>query len=195
MKQLALIGILAILVLGCGGPKTYTQQEERAFEQLQQLVNNKRLDIQSNRARPMATNAFMQVANSNLLGPGNTASSIDLTTNQNRLVIEGDSIRGYFPYFGEVQFGGGYRGGNHQGIEFNDVPEAYSVEFDEQKHRAEVNFKIRDQYRTNETYNIYMTLFPNGSSNVRVQSSNRTPIEFSGNYKALKEEDPKAMNP
>ena len=130
----------------------------------------------SHTARPMATNALMQLGNTNILGPGNTAASINLIGNSNSLKVKGDTISAFLPYYGEQNFGGGTYGGNHLGIEFNDVPENYQVTFDDQKQRAEIKFRIDDEHRNGEQYNVYITLFKNYNSLISVQSSNRTSI-------------------
>ncbi|MEZ4803203.1 MAG: DUF4251 domain-containing protein [Gelidibacter sp.] len=192
MKKIVFIGIM-VLFINCDSTKTFTEQDNQAYQRLKNLVQSKNLEIHSNYAKPMATNAFMQVANTGALGVGNTATNIDISSNSNMLKIKGDSIRGYFPFFGEQQFGGGYPGTNHQGIEFDAIPENYSVTENDAKHSVEIHFKIDDQYRTNEHYNIYITLFPNNRSSVQVMSTNRTSIEYTGTLSATTAEDKKTQ--
>ncbi len=190
MKQVFYIIVLVCLV-SCGGSKTYTEQETQAYERLKELVQSKKLEIHSNFARPMATSAFTQVANSGVLGVGNTASNIDITSNSNELKIQGDSVSGFFPFFGEQQFGGGYPGSNHQGIEFNDIPEDYTVTDNDAKHSVQIRFKINDEFRNNEHYTVFITLFPNNRSTIQINSTNRTPIEFTGTLQPIAMEDVK----
>ncbi|MCK7590977.1 DUF4251 domain-containing protein [Subsaxibacter sp. CAU 1640] len=180
--------VLMFMVVGCGNGKNYSAQEDEAFERLRQIIDDKKLEIKSYFARPMATTAFMQVANTNILGPGNTASSIDIASNSNGFKIDGDTISGYFPYYGEQRFGGSYPGTNHQGIEFKSVPKDYKVSVNESKHVVNVRFNIEDQFRSNETYDIFITLYPNKRSNIQINSSHRTPIEFTGTMKVLRED-------
>jgi hypothetical protein len=145
------------------------------------MVSKKNFEIESNFARPMPSMAFMQVANTNILGPGNTASQINLNNNPNNLTIKGDTISAYFPYFGEVQFGGaGYNNANSNGIEFKDVPRDYTMEVNEKKHNIVINFRIEDKNRNNEQYNVFITLFRNKRSSIQINSSSRTSIEYSG---------------
>lgn len=188
MKVLAYLAVL-LMIFSCGGTKNYTDEENRAYDNLQNLVNSKRFEIISNRARPMATLALQQLANANMLGPGNTAGSIDITSNANFLKMKGDSVSAFFPFYGEQNFGGGSYGGSHLGIEFDAVPENYDVTFDDEKHRANIRFKAKDKYRSNEFYNIYITIFPNYRSVIQVQSTSRTAIEFTGAVKPLPNED------
>lgn len=188
MKKIAYIVALAMM-FGCSGAKTYTEQELQQYAQLKALVQSKQLEIHSNFARPMATTAFMQVANSGLLGLGSNASNIDITGNSNKFTIKGDSITGYFPFYGEQRFGGTYPGTNHQGIEFSGMPKDYKVTENDDKNSVVINFKIDDQYRASENYNVFITLFPNKRSTIQINSTNRTSIEYSGSWQALIAED------
>jgi hypothetical protein len=192
MKQIGYILVLTI-ILSCSGTKTYTEQDLQQYSQLKALVESKQLQIRSNFARPMATTAFMQVANSGILGPGNSATNIDIASNSNLLKIQGDSITGYFPFFGEQRFGSSYPSGNNQGIDFKGIPKDYKVTENDAKHSVTINFKINDQHRTNEHYNVFITVFPNKRSTIQINSTNRTSIEFSGSIQALKEEDNKTL--
>lgn len=176
--------MISICILGCSNSKTYTAQENTAFKNLQDLVASKYFEIESHTARPMASTAMMQVANSNILGPGNSATNINLVGNANSLKVMGDTIKGYLPFFGE-QFFGANPGGNNNGIEFNDVPEDYQVKLNESKHTVEISFKIKDEFRSNERYIINLTLFPNNTSIMNVQSVSRSNIEFLGNLKPV----------
>ena len=184
---------LAILLISCGNTKTYTEQEQRAFQTVKDMVTARNFEIESNFARPMASVAFTQVANSGILGLGNTANSINISGTSNNLSVKGDTISGHFPYFGEQHFGGGYPGASHQGIEFKDIPENYEMTIDEKKHVITINFSIDDQYRNNERYNLFITIFQNKSSSIQINSTNRSSIEFVGSARSLKE-DSSVMN-
>lgn len=179
--------LMLFMVFGCGNTKSFTEQEDLAYQQLQALVNSRQVKINSDWARPTATNAFYQVANTGILGPGNNASNINIQSIGNNLTIKGDTVVAYLPYYGEQNFGG-TPGSNHQGIEFNTIPDDYKVTTNDAKHAVDISFKIEDAYRGNESYNVFIRLFPNNSSTMRIQSSNRTAIEFSGHVKALEED-------
>ncbi|MGC1632125.1 MAG: DUF4251 domain-containing protein [Gelidibacter sp.] len=185
MKRFVLFSGLFAVLLGCGSNRQFSEQDNQAYENLQQLVASKSLEIVSTSATPMATVAFSKVANSRILGPGNNAGRIDITSNFNKLTIKGDSIRGYLPYFGEQTFGSGPYGGNHSGIEFNNIPKDYKVIPNDKKHAVDISFKINDQYRNNDMYSIMITLYPNYSSQINVQSTSRTSIEYMGRVREL----------
>lgn len=186
MKYVMFI-VMSMFTLGCSNSKSYTAQEDRAYQQLKELVASQNFEVTSHTARPMASTAFIQVTNSNILGLGNSATNINLIGNANSLKVMGDTIKAYLPFYGE-QFFGGNPGINNNGIEFNDMPEDYQVKLNDSKHIVEISFKIRDEFRGNERYDINMTLFPNNTSTINVQSTSRSNIEFLGNVKSLSEE-------
>ena len=186
MKRFLLYNSLFLVLMGCGSNRSFTEQENQDYRNLQDFVALKSLVIVSSSAMPFASVAFSRVANSNILGPGNNANNIDITSNSNKLTIKGDSIRAYLPYFGEQNFGGSY-GGNHTGIEFNDIPKDYQVIHDDKKHTVDIHFKIDDQYRNSDHYDIMITLYPNNRSTIRVQSTSRTSIEYTGRVSRLED--------
>ena len=184
MKKIVCIVGMIILV-SCGGTKTYTEQEQQQYELLKALVESKQFKIQSNFARPMATAALTKVSNSGLLGPGNSASHIDISTSSNFLEIEGDSVKGYFPFFGEQQIGN-YPGNNRQGIEFSGIAKEYTFTENDAKQFIHIHFKIEDKNRGREQYTVFITLFPNNRSVIQINSSHRSSIEYSGTLQQLR---------
>lgn len=174
------------MLMSCGSNKQFTAQEIQAYQQLKDLVASRSFEIVSTSAMPMATAAFTKVANSNILGPGSSAGHIDITSNSNRLTVKGDSISGFLPYFGEQKFGGSY-GGNHTGIEFKDVPRDYQVIYNDKKHAVTISFKISDQYRKTDQYDMTISLYPSYRTQIRVQSTTRTPIGYNGRLSKLEE--------
>lgn len=184
MKKILFYIMLFALLMGCGSNKQFTEQDNQAYQELQNLVASKSLKIESSRAMPMASASFSRVANSKILGPGNSSGNINITTNSNYLTIKGDSIQAFLPFFGDQNFGGGYNG-NHTGIEFNDVPKEYTVVNNDKKHAVDITFRIQDKYRNNEHYDMMITLYPNNTSSIRVQSTTRSSIEYSGRVSKL----------
>lgn len=188
------IYILTIVLLaGCSGSiKTYTVQEQNAYDNLQNLVASKNFEIIAHTAKPMMSNALTQVLNSNLLPPGNTPSHISIIGTSNSIRFKGDTIQGSLPFYGE-QFSGGNPASNHNGISFKDVPENFKVNKNDNKHAVAISFRIKDEYRSNERYEINITLFPNNTSAMSVQSTTRSNIQFSGNLRALESEKKQAI--
>ncbi|MEO6347483.1 MAG: DUF4251 domain-containing protein [Aquaticitalea sp.] len=183
--------VALVLITNCSGTKQFTEQENQAFASLKSLVASKKFKIESYKASALASAAFTQVVNSGLLGPGNNASWIDITSNSNYLTIKGDTISAFLPFYGEQHLGGSYPGSNHEGIEFNNAAEDYKVTENDAKHTVMVQFTIDDRYRNIEHYNVFITLFPNNHSDIQVLSSSRSSMEFTGNVEVLKEEGKK----
>ena len=84
MKRFLTYIALFVIVLGCSSSRSFTEEDNQAYQRLQDLVASKSLEIVSTSAIPMASGAFSRVANSKILGPGNNASNIDITSNSNR---------------------------------------------------------------------------------------------------------------
>lgn len=183
MKKLIFYSVIMLLIVGCGSSKVFTAQENQAYQELQDLVASRSIEIVSNSASPMASAAFSRVANSNILGPGNNANYIDISSNANYFRIKGDTIQAFLPYFGEQTFGSSY-GSNHSGIEFNDVPKSFDVIHNDKNHTVDLKLKIDDDYRSSDHYEITVTLFPNKRSIIRVQSTARSAIEYLGKVSA-----------
>lgn len=181
MKALVLFVIMGCTLVSCNSGRSYSEQELREFETLQEMVNSPSLEIVSSSAKPMASVAFDRVANSNVLGSGNNAGNINLSSNSNYLRIVNDSVSAFLPFFGEQNFGGGYNG-NHAGIEFDGVPQHYSVKVDNKKQAIHIAFATNDKFRNSEHYKVYITLYPNYRSIIRIQSSSRSVIEYEGRF-------------
>ena len=187
MKSILYI-LLVIMLLSCGTSSTYTAEETHAYEQLQSTIADQKFEILVRTVKPRVTSAFQQVANTTILGPGNSASNINVQSSGYFMRFKKDSVTTFLPFYGEQQFGGGYPGANHQGIEFNAIPEKFTLNQNEKKHSMELTFEIEDQFRGNERYNVYVNLFPNNGANIRISSTNRSSIEYSGIWKVLEED-------
>lgn len=186
MKTYFLYISVALFLVNCSSTRQFSEQENQAYQDLQELVSSRSLEIISRSASPVASAAFTRVANSNILGPGNNANRIDISANGNYVRIKGDSIQGFLPFFGEQNFGSSY-GSNHNGIEFKGIPENYEVIPNDKKHFIEIKFGIDDQYRKSDHYDVKITLFPNKQSSIRIISTARSSIEYLGRWNAWQE--------
>ncbi len=184
MKTLVFTVAVFMVFISCTSPKIVTEAQQK---EMLLWGNQTPFEIVSYRASPIPTAAFSEVANSGLLAPGNTASSIDLIGNSNSFKMDGDTITAYLPYFGERQFGGNY-GSNEGGIKFDDKPMSQEISYNSKKRRIEMRFKIK-QERDNEIYNIIVYIFPNHSTQIYVNSSERTPISYNGKIKSLEHKE------
>ncbi|MCB0474560.1 MAG: DUF4251 domain-containing protein [Flavobacteriaceae bacterium] len=180
MKTFMWILVLSTLVTACTSTKPLTETEQK---ELEAWGTETPFEIISNRALPMPTAAFSALANSGMLAPGNSASSIDLTTNSNFFKMKGDTISAQLPYFGERRFGGNY-GSNDISIRFNGIPTRRNIALNSGKRRMEMRFRI-SQEDDNEVYDILVMIFPNKTTRIDVTSSERTPISYNGRIEAL----------
>ncbi len=172
------------LLLGCGGSSRVVapSDESRALDSL--MVQNNFI-IEADWASPQLTASMASIANSGLLGIGNNANNINLIGNPNFLKVQGDTISAYLPYFGERQMGGGY--GTSSAIEFKGIPDNLKIEKDNKKQLYRIRFNIQGD--KTETYNVVIDLYPNKTSFINVNSSQRFPIRYQGNVAAIKKEE------
>lgn len=187
MKLLTTYLILLTVVLSCGSSKEFTERQNEEYRALQELVASKSFEIVSTHAMPIASASFNKVANSRLLGPGNSANYIDISSNSNHLKIKGDTIHGYFPFFGDRNFGGGY-GRQDAGIEFQGVPQDYRVIPNDKKHTVDIRFQTSDKNQKMERYEVVVTLFPNLKSTIMIRPTTRSAIEYTGRVSAVGED-------
>lgn len=170
--------ILFLLVVSCNASKSTATQEE--IEALDSLVIGKRFVIESSWVYPQMTNAMQQISNAGILGPGNNAGSISLIGNPNFLKIAQDSISSYLPYFGERQMNVGYGMGNDGGsIKLKGLIKNYKIEKNKDN-SYNISF---DADNKNENFSVYLRLFPNLNSTIRINSSSRFSISYQGQVK------------
>lgn len=177
-KHIFIIPILGGLLFSCGSSSKISDSDS---EQLYDLISGEHFEIISNRAFPLATASLNSVLNSGLLPPGDSAGQINLIGNPNHLKVMGDSVAVYLPYYGERQMGGGYNT-NGAGIQFKGTPTKMQITKDDAKKRYDIQFSMKDD---SENFNVNITLFPNLTSMISVNSSQRFPIRYSGVVKAI----------
>ncbi len=184
MKIVVSILVVLIVFIGCTSTKTVTEAQQKEMVLWGVKIPFK---ILSNRASPTPTPAFSAVANSGLLAPGNSVANISLIGNANFFKMDGDTISAYLPYFGERRFGNNF-GNNEGGISFNDKPLIEEIDYNVKKQRVEMHFRIK-QERDNEIYDILIFIFANHSTQISVNSSERTLINYYGKIKQLETEE------
>ena len=172
--------IILMLMMSCGSAKLLTEAQKL---ELQAWGIEKAFIIESDWAKPMPTAALNAIANSGILGLGNSAGSINLIGNVNYFKMKGDTISGYLPYYGERYVSGGYN--NNLAIEFSDIPYRKEITWTEQKQRTEMRFKIH-QKDDNENYDIFIMIYSNNSTRIDVSSSERSFITYEGYIKEFK---------
>ncbi|WP_142786154.1 DUF4251 domain-containing protein [Changchengzhania lutea] len=178
MKKI-LITLIVFGIVSCGSSFRSTKKTSEALDA---MVSNKRFKIVSTSAQPQVTNAMQQLGNTGIFGPGNTAGNISLIGNANFLTMTKDSVMAYLPYYGERQFGGGYS--NKTGIEFAGIPKGLQITKGQKSDYA-ISFKIDDKNSRSENYQIYIKLFPNLTSTIDINSTQRFNIRYSGTVDSL----------
>lgn len=181
-KPYQLLLVLVFLV-NCGTTgKTTSSKVKEA--QLNALMANKKFIITSDMALPLMTNSMNSLSNAGLFPPGSAASQINLTGNSNFLKVIGDSVIAELPYFGERQMGGGYNG-RDTGIQFSGIPEEWELIKNEKKQRYDLRFNI---INSTESFKVSVTFFPNLTTAININSSQRFPIRYSGSVAPISEE-------
>ena len=175
MKYTILI-LIALLTVSCSS----TQQAADTNVNLNQWIDSGSYTIEANWASPMATSAFLAVANSNILGQGNTAGRINLIGNPNHLKIHNDSIDIHMPFFGERYMGGAYNQ-NNGGIQFKAPVKDYEVTT--RNGFYQIKFSANDNA---ENYNIILNLYPNENASIAINSNQRAAIRYQGMVTQLK---------
>lgn len=182
MKAQGIILILLVsFLLSCGSLKTDASPVE--IQKLDNFITEQEFMIESYWALPLTTNAMISLQNVGLFPPGSSASQIDITGTSNYFKMIGDSISAELPYFGEVQMSSGHYGGE-AGIKINSKIEDYEIEKNEKSQSYKLTFNVNGE---TEGYKVFLTMFPNGRSSLRINGNNRFPIEYTGNFMPIEE--------
>ena len=180
MKAFNTFFFLAILVLfGCGTSRTTATPAQ--IQKLDYLVGQQTFEIRSDWAMPLTTNALVSIQNAGFFPLGSSVSNINLIGNPNYFRMRGDSISTALPYYGEVQMGGGYNN-NNGGITLKGLMQDYEVEKIEKDQSYRITFKADGE---NENYKVFLRMFPNGRTSLRLNGNKRFPIEYTGDFSEL----------
>lgn len=177
--QILIILFVGVL-MGCG-TSSRTARTQAQLKNLQELVASKSFEIESNWAMPLWTSSMNSISNAGLLPVGSSGSQISLIGNSNYLKVEGDSVSAHLPYYGERQMGAGYSN-NTSAIQFKGVPENYRVIEDEKSNSKEISFNINNK---TESFRVHISLYPDFSSNINVNSTSRFSIRYKGEVKPI----------
>ncbi len=103
--------------------------------------------------------------------------TIDLTTNQNYVKFEGDTIKSAMPFFGRGYSGIGY--GNDGGLNFEGKPKKFTIE--KNKKGYEINAVVKGM---NDEFRLFLTVSMEGYATLIINSNNRSPITYYGEISA-----------
>ncbi|MBQ4802204.1 DUF4251 domain-containing protein [Aquimarina sp. MMG015] len=184
MRAVVFLLMLGGFLIGCSSSKK-TVESTAQSKVLEALIAKKSFNIQSDWMYPLATSSMNVIANSGLLPPGSTVNGISLIGNPNHIKFHGDSISMDLPFYGERQLPGQYTR-NEGGIVFNGVPDRYEVTKDEKRQRHIIKFTVKNN---RESYRVMVTLYPNWTSNININSSHRTSIRYRGDVSTLEKDN------
>ena len=166
------------LIFGCATPKSKASPEQ--MRQLKEVINERHFEIESDWALPLTTNALVSLQNAGLFPPGSNANQINLIGNPNYFKVKNDSVFAYLPYYGEVQMSAGHYGNDDGAIVIKNTID--DLEIERKKNGYQLKFRT---IAKNEGYRIFLNLFTNGRTSLRLNGNNRFPIEYTGRFSAL----------
>ena len=168
---------IAIGLASCKSGQSVVSTQEKLL--VTKVIEQQQFKIESNWAYPQTTNALQQVMNAGLIPPGSSASAISLVGHPNFVILKGDSISSYLPYFGERQMQIAYNGSD-SAVRFKGVVEDYAITKDK-KSRYTISFRATSN---TERFDVMITLFPNATARIYLNSASRFPISYAGKLTA-----------
>ncbi|MGL2993917.1 DUF4251 domain-containing protein [Flavobacterium sp. TSSA_36] len=131
-------------------------------KKIEELIASKQFQFEANRALPMGYR------------------SIDLTTNPNYISFSPDLIKSEMPFFGRATGSVPY-GGGEGGLQFEGVPEVFTIEKTKKGHELKASVKGK-----NDHFKIQLTIFNDGGGSLMITSNNRASISYTGSISAIK---------
>ncbi|MBP2831923.1 DUF4251 domain-containing protein [Aquimarina sp. U1-2] len=180
MKNTVLLLFIVNSIMSCGSNKNRVATETQR-NTLHQLIAEKEFEIISNWAYPLVTGSVIGIANIGLLPPGSNTSSVNLIGNTNYFKMKGDSIIMYLPFFGEQRIAGSYNA-TDIAIEYKGSPDTIEISNTKKKDIYEIKFTAKSE---RDTYDVLVTLFPNLTSTIFINSMHRTSISYRGTLSRL----------
>jgi predicted small secreted protein len=155
----ALVTVLAGCATSHGASQSKQQKRQQVAAAIAQRIDNRHFKVDVNYAYPLGHR------------------SINLTSSYS-LEIAGDSVISYLPYYGQaynVPYGGG------KALNFTGTMSRYNVS------NPKSDLTVVEFYVTNEedTYQYYVEIYNNGTTNITVTSTNRESIRFSGRVNGI----------
>lgn len=185
MKKI-LVYLVFMCVLWSCGTASKTTGSIADTKVLDDMVAQKAFEIAVDWAVPQASSSMNAIANSGLLGPGNSAGRIDLMGDGNYVKMQGDSVSAYLAYFGERRSGGGY--GSNEAIEFMGLAKDLTIEQSTKDQSYRIQFDIDHE---SEFYKVDVWLYPNLNCRIGIVSSQRSYIRYEGRVSELNKEETK----
>lgn len=156
------IPVLLLICVACAGTRNTGNVQNMA--DLKELVNSREFEIENEWALPLGGNM------------------INLITNPNHIRFNGNEVDIFLPYFGVRRAGGGYSG--EAGIKLKDQAQNLVIEEEKNGRNLLLRFEAEDN---TETFQFFITLFPDGSAHTSVNSTQRDAISYRGYIRSLPE--------
>lgn len=153
-SKLILLCLVCMTVTISASAQNQSEKKAQIERAVKEAIDSKTYKIDVNRMQPMR------------------GGSRTLTTNYS-LKISNDSVYSYLPYFGvayNIPYGGG------KGLVFSEPITEYKTK-ELKKGRMQIDFKTRSE---GDNYEYSLTIYPNGSTTIHVQTSNRQSISYTG---------------
>ncbi len=183
MKQI--ISTLCIIGMVClMGSCHSAKQATFSNSTLKSQLENKNFKVEFVRAYPQMSQAYSQAFDKLMRGTGQSSQAVNLIGNASFITIKNDSISGILPFYGERYMGGHLNGDGN--IRFNGIYENYTQSL--KGNYILIACEINDQDNQIEHYKLNMRIYDNGDVDLRIQSSQRSSIRYSGKIESLKED-------
>lgn len=159
-SKLILMGLICMIATMPATAQSRNEKKARIERAVKEAIDSQTYKINVDRMQPMR------------------GRSRTLTTNYS-LKVSNDSVYSYLPYFGvayNIPYGGG------KGLVFSEPIIEYKTK-ELKKGRMQIDFKTRSE---GDNYEYSLTIYPNGSTTIHVQSSNRQSISYTGDMEVEK---------
>lgn len=182
-----IIAIFLLVLYGCNSTKNTLSVAE--WSNFKNIVLHKNIELEFEWAKP-ASQLLNVRGIENLLPIGSNIGNINLIGNPNYFKIYKDSLSVALPYYGEQQLTGNY-GGTNTGVTFNGKPQKQETTFDAKKQIYELKFWVKSKI---DSYVFSVTLLPNKTSRLFVNPTNKTYIDYSGDWKTIEKQPKEELN-
>lgn len=167
---------LTLFILACSFSLIGFSQESGADSNNQQS-NNTSLAYKRTKAL-VEGGAFRFVPN---WGFPTGSTRIDLTGNNNYIIVDVEHIHAYLQYSGRV-FRDSRSGKTQAGIVMEGELENWKVDYDPENERIRYHFTHRNRP---DLYDVVMRISASGNASVNILSRNREPMSYEGYLEAL----------
>ena len=175
--RFVLLYLIFTILFACGSSKKeFSPEEIKKAEELREMVRAKLFKFDAKFAYPMQSNDVIRATNALMKGTQNLGGQINLSSNGDFLILDGDTAKGSLSFFGEMR-NVGFSDISDNGINFSGSYTDFSNE--EKKNGDKIIIQF-DANSTVEQFRIRMVVFTNYKSNMIVYGSNRTAIIYTG---------------